>query len=78
MKKTTTKPIKRKCHNCGKMATKPYVYHVVPSYSYGAQIPIYQKSAPKTNRVDLKGDRKILAYNFCNNQCYEEGKPKVQ
>ena len=78
MKKKVTKPIRRKCHNCGKMATNPLVYHIVPSYKFPYDIPIYQKSAPKTNRVDLKGDRKISVYNFCDNECYEEGKPKVQ
>ena len=74
----TKKPIRRKCYNCGKMATNPLVYHVVPSYNFPYDIPIYQKNAPRTNRIDLKGDRKISAYNFCDNQCYEEGKPKVR
>jgi hypothetical protein len=74
----TKKPIRRKCHNCGKMATNPLVYHIVPSYSFPYDIPIYQKNAPRTNRVDLKGDRKISVYNFCDNECYEEGRPKVQ
>ena len=61
MKKKVVKPIRRKCHNCGKMATNPLVYHIVPSIPYGADIPAYQKSAPKTNRVDLKGDRKNIS-----------------
>ena len=78
MKKKTTKPIRRKCHNCGKMATNPLVYHIVPSYSYGQEIPIYSKSDVKTNRVDLRGDRKITVYNYCNNQCCAEDKHKVQ
>ena len=78
MMKKVTKPIRRKCHNCGKMATNPLVYHIVPSYSFPYDIPIYQKSAPKTNRVDLKGDRKISAYNFCDNECYTDGRTKVQ
>jgi hypothetical protein len=72
MKKTTTKPIKRKCHNCGKMATKPYVYHIVPAFSYGAEIPVYQKSALKTNRIELRGNRKVLVYNYCNNWINKE------
>jgi hypothetical protein len=67
MKKATTKPIRRKCHSCGKMATNPYVYHVVPAFSYGVEIPVYQKSAPKTNRLELRGNKKVLVYNYCNN-----------
>jgi hypothetical protein len=72
------KPIRRKCHNCGKMATNPLVYHIVPSYIFPYDIPLYQKNAPKTKRVDLKGDRKISVYNFCDNECYIEGRPKVK
>ena len=59
--------IRRKCYSCSKMATKPYVYHVVPSYSYGAQIPVYNKSDAKTKRVDLRGNRKVLVYFYCDN-----------
>ena len=59
--------IRRKCYCCGKMATNPYVYHVVPTYSYGAEIPVYQKSGPKINRLELRGSRKVLVYNYCNN-----------
>ena len=67
--------IKRKCYSCGKMATNPYTYTIVPSYSYGAQIPIYEKNAPKTKRADLKGKRKVFVYNYCNRECYELRKP---
>ena len=63
---------RRKCYCCGKMATNPYVYHVVPSYSYGSEIPIYQKSGPKINRVELRGNRKVLVYNYCNNWILKE------
>ena len=68
--------IRRKCHNCGKMATNPYVYHIVPSYSYGAQIPVYSKNEIKTNRVELRGKRKVLVYNYCNRECYENKRPQ--
>ena len=68
---------KRKCHNCGKMATNPVEYHLVPSIPYGAPIPAYSKSAPKTKRVDLRGDQKIIAKNFCNRECMAEGKSKL-
>ena len=70
------KSIRRKCYSCGKMATKPYVYHIVPSYSYGAQIPVWQKNTPKTKRVELKGKRKVLVYNYCNRECYENKRPQ--
>ena len=70
------KPIRRKCYSCSKMATRPYVYHVVPSYAYGQQIPLYEKSGAKTNRVELKGNRKVLVYNYCNRECYENKKPQ--
>ena len=83
MKKKTTieeeikpKPIRRKRHCCGKMATNPYVYHIVPTYAYGQQIPVYEKSGVKTKRVALKGNRKVLAYNYCNRECYENKKPQ--
>jgi hypothetical protein len=76
IKEETKKPIRRKCHSCGKMATKPYVYHIVPSYSYGAQIPIYSKNDVKTKRVDLRGNKKVLVYNYCNRECYENKRPQ--
>ena len=62
----STKPIKRKCHFCGKMATNPY--------TYGQEIPLYTKSGVKTNRVDLKGERKVLIHNYCNKECYNESR----
>ncbi len=74
-KRTEMPIIRRKCYSCGKMATKPYVYHIVPSYSYGQQIPLYEKSGVKTKRVELKGNRKVLVYNYCNRECYENRKP---
>ena len=67
--------IRRKCYSCGKMASSPYTYTIVPSYSYGAQIPIWQKNTPKIKRVDLRGKRRVLVYNYCNRECYENRKP---
>ena len=67
--------IKRKCYSCGKMAVRPYVYHIVPAYSYGQQIPTYSKSDVKTKRVDLKGKKKVSVYHYCNRECYELRKP---
>ena len=78
-KKQTNKkpPIKRKCHNCGKMATNPVQYHLVPSIPYGEPMPIYSKSAPKTKRVDLKGEQKVIARNYCDRECMAEGRHKL-
>jgi len=72
LKKKNKKPIRRKCHNCGKMATNPLVYHKVPTYNIESEIPIYEKSAPKIKRVDLRGNRKIQVYNYCDIECCEE------
>ena len=72
IKKKIKEVTRRKCYCCGKMATNPYVYHVVPTYSYGAEIPIYQKSGPKINRLELRGNRKVLVYNYCNNWILKE------
>ena len=68
--------IRRKCYSCSKMATKPYVYHIVPSYNYGQQIPLYEKSGVKTSRVDLRGKRKVLVFNYCNRECCENRRPQ--
>ena len=73
----TKKPIRRKCHNCGKMATNPVVFHIVPSYNFPYDIPVYKKSAPKTLRVDLKGDQKVIARNYCARKCMAEGRSKL-
>ena len=49
------KPIRRKCFNCGKMKTNPYIFTVVPSISmYDNKIPLYNKNITHTNRIDLK------------------------
>ena len=77
-KKRIPRPtFRRKCHNCGKMATNPVEYHLVPSIPYGEPIPVYSKSAPKTKRIDLKGDMKITAKNYCDRECMAEGKSKL-
>jgi hypothetical protein len=60
-KRPERKIIRRKCYSCGKMATNPLVYHFVPSYNFPYDIPVYKKSDVKTDRTDLKGDRKISA-----------------
>ena len=46
-KRIPRKTFKRKCHTCGKMATNPLVYHIVPPISVYGQIPIYQNVSAK-------------------------------
>ena len=69
MKKKVTKPFRRKCHHCGKMATNPLVHHIVPAISPYGKIPTYQRGGQKTRRADLKGEQKITAKNYCNREC---------
>jgi hypothetical protein len=69
LKKKIKSPIKRKCHNCGKMATNPLVCHVVPPLGSFEEMPIYRKSDIKIDRSDLKGKSKIQLYNYCDVEC---------
>ena len=45
-----SKPIRKKCRTCGKMATNPYVYHIVPSRNPW-NIPNYVKNGPRTDAI---------------------------
>ena len=76
-KRIPRKTFKRKCHTCGKMATNPYVYHIVPSISVYGKIPIYQKSGEKTDRVDLTGKMKITVMNYCDGECRRRRKKEI-
>ncbi len=69
--------MRRKCNNCGKMATDPYVYHIVPAHKFPYNIPAYSKSKTKIKRDELKGDMKVAVYNYCDSECYKEGKLRV-
>ncbi len=51
------------------MATNPLVHHIVPAISPYGKIPTYQRGGQKTRRVDLKGEQKITAKNYCNREC---------
>ena len=62
--------IRRKCHHCGKMATKPFTFQIVPSYKNVADIPVYLRGSTKIPRTELKGDRKIQEFHYCNQECY--------
>ncbi len=62
--------IRRKCHHCGKMATKPFTFQIVPSYSDFTEIPVYLRGGVKIPRTELKGDRKIQEFHYCNQECY--------
>ena len=62
--------IRRKCHHCGKMATKPFTFQIVPSYADFRDIPVYLRNSTKIPRNELKGDRKIQESHYCNQECY--------
>ena len=62
--------IRRKCHHCGKMATKPFTFQIVPAYNDFTEIPVYVRGSVKTPRNELKGDRKIQESHYCNQDCY--------
>jgi|TARA_B100001971_G_scaffold9521_1_gene7825 hypothetical protein len=62
------KKMKRKCHTCGKMATDPYTFSVVPTHNVFETIPPYSKAAKKVARSEVK---EIITHNYCNRECYE-------
>ena len=76
------KPIRRKCFNCGKMKTNPYIFTVVPSISmYDTKIPLYNKNVTHTNRIDLKDKKdkfgvvtkkKVDISYYCDTECHKE------
>ena len=85
------KPIRRKCFNCGKMKTNPYIFTVVPSISmYDNKIPLYNKNVTHTNRIDLKdkkdqlgimNKKKVDISYYCDTECHKEhtqGQPITQ
>ena len=73
-KRLPRKTFKRKCHTCGKMATNPLVYTIVPPTSSYGQMPIYQKGGEKTDRVDLKRKLKVTVKNYCDRECQRMSK----
>ena len=74
-KKYVRPQIRRKCNHCGKMKTNPFIYHIVPEYKNIMEIPTYSRTAQKTSRIDLKGDRKIKAFHYCDRECYHKAWP---
>ena len=61
--------IRRKCHNCGKFSNQPYIVHKVPSIGILDIVPYSTKSI-KTSRTDLKGERKVEAKHYCDQDCH--------
>ena len=57
------------CDTCGEYCEKPYVYQVIPSHMSELDIPMYNKSAKKIKRLDLKGTRKAMTFNYCSEEC---------
>ena len=77
------KIIRRKCKHCGKMKTNPYSFTIVPSINYYDKIPVYNKNAKKTDRIDLKDHKnkhgikitkKVDVSYFCDTNCYNQEK----
>jgi predicted secreted acid phosphatase len=67
----------KKCNYCGTMASSPYKYTIVPSRKYGQFTDTYVKGAQKTNREDLKGDKKVTIKHYCNEVCCEKDSPTL-
>jgi hypothetical protein len=63
--------IRRKCHHCGKMANQPYSRTIVPSFSQFDDIKPWTRGSIKTDRIDLKGNRKVKISHYCNQECYQ-------
>ena len=71
----------KKCHTCGKMATKPYRYTIVPSINPYGIIPNYNKNSEKTKRIDLKDGKdqfglkirkKVDIEYYCDTECHKK------
>ena len=71
----------KKCHTCGKMATKPYRYTIVPSINPYGIIPNYNKNSAKPDRVDLKDGmdqfglvirKKVDIKYYCDTECHKK------
>ncbi len=54
----------RKCYSCGKMASKPYTFTVVPPTGVYGKQKVYIKSEVKTKRADLRGNKKVFIYQI--------------
>ena len=65
----------KKCNSCGKMASKPYTYTVVPSTGMYGKQKVYIKSEVKTDRVDLRGNKRVFVYYYCDRECYKNTQP---
>jgi len=66
----------KKCYSCGKMASKPYKFTVVPATGVYGKQKVYSKSEAKTDRVDLRGNKRVFIYNYCNQECHANKPPQ--
>jgi len=64
--------LRRKCHQCGKMANDVFVHQIVPSFRFAFDIPTYSRKKEKIPRSAHKGDRKVKTGYYCNQDCYSE------
>ncbi len=66
----------KKCYSCGKMASKPYKFTVVPATGVYGKQKVYSKSEVKTDRVELRGNKRVFIYNYCNQECHANKPPQ--
>ncbi len=66
----------KKCYCCGKMASKPYTFTVVPSTGVYGKQKVYSKSEAKTDRVDLRGNKRVFIYYYCDQECHSNKPPQ--
>ena len=66
----------KKCYSCGKMASKPYTFTVVPPTGVYGKQKAYIKSEVKTDRVDLRGNKRVYIYHYCDQECYANKPPQ--
>jgi hypothetical protein len=80
------KIIRRKCKHCGKMKTNPYCFTTVPPINHYDKIPVYNKNAVKTDRIDLRDytnthgvkiKKKVDISYFCDQECHGNFTGKV-
>jgi len=66
----------KKCYSCGKMASKPYTFTVVPPTGVYGKQKVYIKSEVKTKRADLRGNKRVFIYHYCDQECHANKPPQ--
>jgi hypothetical protein len=66
----------KKCYSCGEMASKPYTFTVVPPTGVYGKQKVYIKSEVKTKRADLRGNKRVFIYHYCDQECHANKPPQ--